>query len=147
MTDQVHVRIPTINTRLTLTRAWTFMLHNEGRNDNFAGRIGAATKVSKWAHQWDAESVPVTIPAGTVLIVDRIYIRKGKTWSGKSRSEYDSITFRIKKGECPDKTIYGRFWAKLGDVNRIVCEWDMETVKTDTKVDPITRLGGLVDPS
>lgn len=142
MSEPVHVRIPTINTRLTLTRAWTFMLHKESRNDHFAARIGAAKKDGRWYHEWTAEEVPVTLPIGTVLVVDRIYIRKGK-----SRSEYDSITFRLKKGECPDKTIYGRFWAKLGDVNRIVCEWDMETVKLDTKVDPITQLGGLVDPS
>lgn len=139
-TEEVRVRIPTIRTRLKLTRSWTFILHKEHRNNDFAGRIGAAVKSGKWSHDWNSSEVPVTLPEGTVLIVDRVYIRQGN-------GAYDSITFRLKKGDCPVKTIYGRFWAKLGDVNRIVCEWDMETVKTDTKVDPITQLGGLIDPS
>lgn len=58
---------------------------------------------------------PITLPKGSVLIVDRIYIRNGG-------SEYDSITFRL--AETPTEKPKGkkslcRFWAKLRDVNQI----------------------------
>ena len=60
----------------------------------------------------------VLMPARTILSFDRIYIRKGV-------EAYDSVTFRIhkKKGNCPNENFLGtRFWAKLNDVNNIVCE-------------------------
>jgi len=50
-----------------------------------------------------------TLPAGTVLTIDRIYLRKGA-------SDFDSITFILNK----PKGVKGpmvRFWVKLSDVN------------------------------
>lgn len=74
------------------------------------------------------DNVPLTLPAGTVLTVDRIYIRKGQ-------GDYSSLTFYIAETSHPtltrDKTAKGfkkgrkRFWAKLHDVNAI----DFEPVK------------------
>jgi hypothetical protein len=71
------------------------------------------------------DSITVTIPAGTVLKVDRIYIRKGL-------SEYSSITFFAKDlGEVTrtnrwsNRTVKKkslRFWAKLEDCNNIEFE-------------------------
>lgn len=59
--------------------------------------------------------LPVTIPANSLLKLDRIYIRKGN-------SEYDSLSFYLKDiaGEKP-KILgkSGRFWAKLEDCNNI----------------------------
>lgn len=66
----------------------------------------------------------LTLPADTVLVLDRIYIRKGK-------DGFDSITFQVessplvglkgtgKKGFLSGKV---RFWVKLEDANRIECE-------------------------
>ncbi len=57
------------------------------------------------------------LPKGTVIIPDRIYIRKGK-------SDYSSITFRI--GSFPGKKRFtGRFWVPLKDVNNICCSVDV----------------------
>ncbi len=64
----------------------------------------------------------VTLPAGTILTVDRIYLKKGI-------GDYDSITFRISHYP-PDKKVKKRFWVKLKDANAIVGEWDMSTMKT-----------------
>ena len=52
--------------------------------------------------------VDMTIPSGTELKIDRIYIRKGL-------KDYSSVSFyaTINKKKC-------RFWAKLSDVNNIV---------------------------
>lgn len=56
----------------------------------------------------------VTFPAGTILKMDRLYIRK-------NAREFDSVTFVVEqtslfKGRKP------RFWAKLEDANRMVLE-------------------------
>lgn len=54
------------------------------------------------------DKIPVIIPEGTTIIVDRIYVRKGK-------SDYSSVTFRVKDGEFKKQ----RFWVKLDECNTI----------------------------
>lgn len=56
-----------------------------------------------------------TIPKDTRLVVDRVYIRKGK-----DMKEFDSITFRVEKQKGSKLT--GRFWLKRSDVNNLVVE-------------------------
>ena len=56
-----------------------------------------------------------TLPKDTVLVVDRVYIRKGK-----DMKDFDSITFRIRKEK--GVKISGRFWLKRSDVNNLVVE-------------------------
>jgi hypothetical protein len=85
--------IPDIGDTLTLTKAWTFTLHNEYRNRELYNMGLLDTQAGS--------SKPMTFNAGTKLIVDRIYIRKGA-------KDYSSMTFRYGKL---------RFWAKLHDVN------------------------------
>ncbi len=130
----VQITIPTIGTVLTLTRGWTFLLHHEGRNRDFAAKLGVTWK--GWGYSDEICATEVTLPSGTELIVDRIYIRKGK-------GKFDSITFRLKKTGKKAK-VWGRFWAKLGDVNRVHCTWSEDTLKRDTKVNIISRLADLV---
>ncbi len=70
-------------------------------------------------------TLDVTMPKGTVLVVDRIYIRKGS-------SGFSSITFRAKNlGEATVRGAYSttekkkkvlRFWAKLPDCNKMEFE-------------------------
>lgn len=60
---------------------------------------------------------PTTLPAGTELTVDRIYIRKGA-------SDYSSLSFWIVSSPHPllktkSKGVRKRFWAKLADCNTI----------------------------
>lgn len=82
---------------------------------------------SEWLRQCDKVAKPaisVTIPKDTIIQVDRIYIRKGK-------SDYSSITFYAKnlgsvsvtnwyRSKTINKGI--RFWAKLADCNTIEFE-------------------------
>lgn len=70
-------------------------------------------------------TLSVTFPAGTILKMDRLYIRKGAR-------EFDSVTFvaektSLFKGRKP------RFWAKLEDANRMVLE-DNNVAPPDPKV-------------
>lgn len=54
-----------------------------------------------------------TLKKGTILTIDRIYIRKGA-------KDYDSISFRINKSNEPRFKKKGiRFWVKLDEANNI----------------------------
>ena len=104
--------IPNIGDSLTLHQHWTFDLYPEHRNIEFAKKLQIYDETKNWKECWPkgVPHFPVTIPAGTVLIVDRIYIRKGN-------ADFSSVTFRLKKETSDWGT--GRFWAKLNDVNKM----------------------------
>lgn len=108
--------IPTIGDAFRLDSDWSFHLHGERRNDDlFIAETGETLKGVNYLERSQHE-VDVTLPAGTELIVDRVYIRQGG-------DEYASVTFVLKR--YPDKAkvdhFGARFWAKLEDVNRIDC--------------------------
>lgn len=67
----------------------------------------------------DVSWLRVTLPKGTTLVVDRIYIRRG----GEA---FDSVTFRIPKNKKlpPELGKFGgtRFWVKLNEANNILCD-------------------------
>lgn len=76
--------------------------------------LSTAYKSYQATNKEDNPFVRVTLPVGTQLSVDRIYIKRG----GES---FNSITFRTTK-ICPDKKLASkRFWVKLRDANEIVC--------------------------
>ena len=128
--------IPDIGDKLTLTRDWTFDLWAERRNVTVAEHFGYIELWYKggtwvpvslvgphpdWRHKsydsWRENAIPcalekvsVTIPADSVLTVDRIYIRKGA-------KEFSSISFYLALPGVKKKL---RFWAKLNDCNQIV---------------------------
>jgi len=127
--------IPEIGSEIRLIEDWTFSLYNEDRNSTLMEFINDPRKITY--SKFDA--IPCTIPAGSVLKVDRIYIRKGA-------EEYSSLTFFWKDRRTKSKMVekwstayFGthhadrkdmvkqparpvRFWAKLSDVNDIVFE-------------------------
>jgi len=88
--------------------------------------IKDSIEFNRKARQLGKENIQITIPKGTILQIDRIYIRKGA-------SDYSSITFYAKNlGEINTSTGYYtkkkikksslRFWAKLIDCNKIKFE-------------------------
>ena len=112
--------IPEIGTTVTLSEDWEFDLHQEGRNKSLFERLSL-----EYIHNLYKRGHPekVTLPKGTVLRVDRIFIRKNMT-------DYSSITFFII--DSPDEKLKPtnlgnnpittfsvgkvvRFWAKLDD--------------------------------
>jgi len=116
--------IPDIGTILQLTEDWTFRLFSESRNCAILKKIGKAVTPS-WGDD-QMKEYEVTIPAGSQLGVDRVYIRKGA-------GEYSSITFNLHKGSeivFNGKAIkaFGRFWAKLSDVNQMKVLIDSSTM-------------------
>ena len=116
--------IPEISDEIRVLADWTFDLYNEDRNRSLMERmLDTRRTVGSWSPEFGA--IPCTIPAGAVLKIDRIYVRKGK-------GDFSSITFLWKGEALPAKIeTYGtgtqyrvprqpiRFWAKLEDVNNI----------------------------
>lgn len=115
--------IPTVGELIQLTADWTFDLYNESRNHTLMTFLNDPREQIYYGTQ--DKPLPCTIPAGAVLALDRIYIKKGAP-------EFDSVTFRWKgmatqprmekdwRGndvKVPRKPV--RFWAKLKDVNTI----------------------------
>ena len=135
--------IPSIGDQIVLTKGWKFPLFFEQRNvkcieamgilipEKYDWHVMMGMKSAKtgelfWyqdKREWDQKKVEehqakwiVTLPKGTILQVDRIYIRKGQ-----DMGFFDSVSFIIK--ETTHKKVgkkRPRFWAKLRDVNRIM---------------------------
>jgi hypothetical protein len=104
----MQFNIPSIGDRFELTQDWECTLFFEYRNNKFIKKIRPELGNIGWAKE--DGSVLHIFPKGTILRVDRIYIRKGN-------SDYDSVTFLLPKQETVPYN--GRFWAKLVDVNEI----------------------------
>lgn len=111
--------IPALGDHLKLTAPWTFALYGEYRNESLFKHLGLPFS---WGYR-DLQKTKVTLPAGTELGIDRIYIRRGN-------KEFDSITFNLLGVKGKGRV---RFWAKLGDVNTI----EFESLLTNIHVDPI----------
>jgi hypothetical protein len=99
--------IPAIGDVVKLTSDWEFRLYEEGRNKTLLSQI-RSVPTNKWVA--NGRFWQVTIPVGTKLKVERVYIR-----AGQRNREYNSVTFRA---EFNGKSV--RFWAKLADVNKMM---------------------------
>jgi hypothetical protein len=124
--------LPTIGTKFRLTSHWQFLLYPEGRNDSLFSAMGPLEKVltpkqvyqKVWGGTEKVTASEFVLPIGTLLSVDRVYIRQGSP-------EFDSITMKIFETTHPfvlqfakkkDGTISpnkARFWVKLCDFNKI----------------------------
>lgn len=110
--------IPALGTEIVLAKDWKFELYNEHRNSDLALILGIQWKYQQYSMR-RTESATVVIPAGTVMKIDRIYIRAGQ-------SDFNSVTFRVLAANAK-KIDWGRpvrdggfrFWASLDDVNQI----------------------------
>jgi hypothetical protein len=110
----------------------------ELESESYQAYLKAYEEWNNRAKELAVDSIEVTFPKGTVLAVDRIYIRKGA-------SDFSSITFYAKGlGESEIKNRWSgrttvwkaqRFWAKLQDCNQIEFElMDEKEVMSTFKV-------------
>ena len=119
--------IPPLKTRLRLKKAWAFNLYYEQRNKTLLELLGF-----KFNDRWGYPRVDpnpdvpevVALPKGSIISVDRIYIRQHS-------DNFDSVTFCLQ--HCPGKIgsivipfkkgkNIARFWAKLDDCNTMDVE-------------------------
>lgn len=106
---------PTIGTKLNLNAEWKFRLYQEYRNRGLVAALKITDFIIDGAGYYRQQYQTVTLSPGTILRIDRVYIRQGQ-------SEFDSITFIIV--ETPMQELKGkkrlRFWAKIKDINGIM---------------------------
>lgn len=110
--------IPTIGDVLSVTEPWPFTFHQGGINYRIFEELfelgegrpkPAAGDIIQAYRRLDSRQFDLLLRMGTLLKVDRVYIRQ-------NRSNYDSLTFRILgRTHC-------RFWAELKDVNHMRVE-------------------------
>lgn len=130
--------VPDINTKLRLVLPWNFSIHREHRNEKFLQFVLQDPNFHGWSYRREAGAVnqwQIQMDAGSIIIVDRVYIRKGKGFE-----DFSSLTFRLQKGST---LVYNgvmmtakgnhRFWAKLRDVNKIVAEVDLNSLPGQEK--------------
>ena len=128
--------IPACGDRLILAKPWTFSLWLERRNMKFAKARGFADKD---ADNWGVyegkhpdrrlKRVEVTLPAGTVIECDRVYIRTHGKSGVHAEDDYDSITWKVMKGDKQER--HGRFWAKLSDCNGLEFKLAVDSLHRD----------------
>ena len=86
----MRLYIPEIGDEIELEKDWDFTLVNEFRNDALLEKFHPEKiKERRSSFDWKSYGKPVgtiTLPKGTILKIDRIYVRKGA-------SDYSSITF------------------------------------------------------
>jgi|SRR5579863_3791297 len=119
--------VPACGFRIILEKPWTFDVYYEGRNKQLLEANGV--NLTNWWHEcYEPTANPrewprkmrrkaITLDNGTLLEVDRVYVRSNSKSATTKDADYDSLTFRI----IDPKTGKGkiRFWAKLADVNNI----------------------------
>jgi len=128
------VLIPDIGTVMELREDWQFRLYNERRNHDLYEPLG----MKNYDYRGSMDVMEVVVEAGAVLVVDRIYIRKGE-----GMENFSSVSFWMRAGAkvaAAGKSVapqgrsgfdaHGRcrFWAKLSDVNRMRVRVDMNTL-------------------
>lgn len=145
VTHMKRFNIPEIGTRFLLAEDWTFDLYHEYRNWSLFEILGINHAHSgDWRTEQNPAPHKITLPKGTMLTIDRVYIRKGA-------KEFSSVTFNLPKRTTSKKTVTRtatyiggpddgktiswdatkpargvRFWAKLADVNKMVVEEELQ---------------------
>ncbi len=124
--------VPACGDRLVLSKPWTFRLFLERRNMKYAQTREFYTGDSTWrgvfnkgTHQY--RSVEVTLPVGTVLECDRVYIRTFNKSRVQEGDDYDSITWKLIDVKKDKMVKFGRFWVKLTDANQIEFELEADS--------------------
>jgi hypothetical protein len=107
----MYLQIPDIGDKLVLSESWDFHLYYEYRNESLLEAI-LGKKVNVWVRK--TKMIDCSLPKGTVLVVDRVYIRKGL-------KDFSSLSFRIDSCLC-SSVEKKRFWAKLSEVNMMQVE-------------------------
>lgn len=130
--------IPACGDRLTLTRVWEFDLYLEHRNLKFAKEHKLVDE-KFGASYWDSyvngrnggqlKHLRASLPKGTVLECDRVYIRTFSKSALQVGSDFDSISWKVMKGDRPARN--QRFWAKLPDCYAIEYEQGPDSLYRD----------------
>jgi hypothetical protein len=123
--------IPQVGNQLKLIANWDCKIFNDRLNK----KVFSGLNIDVTGEDSRNSTVDITFPKGTVLKVDRLYVRA-------PASSYDSITFSI--ASCPIKSLVkARFWVKLMDANKIEFEEIIEDMDSHEKLKNLYRYVAL----
>lgn len=109
--------IPNLGTVLRLTEDWSFPVKSEYRNSDLRRVFN-----DKPGIDYIPAGTVVTFPKGTVMAVERIYIRRGA-------SDYDSVTFRTITS--PDPRLASKKNGGTGSVRFFAALWDVNNMDVE----------------
>ena len=129
----MNLYIPACGDRVILDQDWSFDLYLEHRNWEFAKSLKLVDPTSnKWGGCYEEvggrhrlKKVRAKVEAGYTLEIVRVYIRQFSKSAIQVDEDYDSITFRVLKGDKPVKK--ARFWVKLPDCYEIEYHQDADS--------------------
>lgn len=124
--------VPAVGYRIRLTEKWEFQLYYESRNRALINLVDLDVKPEDYSWQAKAKHFTANLPAGTLLEVDRVYVRTASKTATSPENDYDSMTFKIIDHPHLGNKKKIRFWAKLCDVNTI--EYELPENYTASKV-------------
>jgi hypothetical protein len=138
--------IPACGYRIRLVKDWQFELYFEHRNDALVKVLAPDEMIVgdryNWRYKnggctrtWEPRSCRALIPSGTILEVDRVYVRRQSKTAETKEDDYDSVSFRVVESDWVGGK-HPRFWAKLRDVNEI--EYDVPA-NADVKERPMKK--------
>lgn len=120
----IRLYVPACGDRIVLEKEWRFDLSLEYRNMKYAQAEKlfepGPTERYVWSQYEDRvapgerprlKTVPHSLPAGTVLEFDRVYIRTFNKSRVREDEDYDSVTFKVVLPNGKAKR-HGRFWVK-----------------------------------
>lgn len=118
--------VPQLGDRIQLTTDWEFDLYDEERNFTLMQYLGD-TRPPKSRWMADTTAIRATIPAGVILKIDRIYIRKGQEDFSSMTFYWEGARSKTTEAPCPwnptrmekKPARAVRFWVKLDDANKI----------------------------
>jgi hypothetical protein len=117
--------VPAVGYRIKLAADWSFRLYPERRNDTLYCALSGddAPNVSCYSSRWHELTLDAKLEAGTVLEVDRVYVRASSKSAQNDDVDFDSLTFKIvEHTSLAGKKRQVRFWVKLDDANKIEYE-------------------------
>jgi hypothetical protein len=131
--------IPACGDRFTLTKDWAFTLIFEDRNQKYLEKLGHLPKKADYNMLWEnndwhsrcRKTVEHSLPEGTVLECDRVYIRQFSKSAINDEDDFDSITFRVINPKNGKPVTNTRFWVKLVDANEIEFKLDPDSKYRD----------------
>lgn len=128
----MQFHIPTIGEIIILTRDWEFDLHSEHSNYSL-WNVAFPNESASGRPTFYTKSIRLFgFRAGSILRVDKLYIKK-------NFGRFDSVTFVLQYDSSKEISKKPRFWVKLVDANKIVC--DIYNPDADARIDSFECIG------
>lgn len=103
----MNIYLPEVGVKLLLNQPWTFELEDRTHNAAFWEKVTGTTPIRGSGFAASAAPVQITIPAGCILVLTRIHMRRNYPCN--------FLSFRLLKNT---KMPFGSFRVKPDEINK-----------------------------